>query len=295
MVYSFKTYPQARWLFFTAVMWALLAIVARAQDQFEIQVYEYETVPKGKWNLETHINYVGKGTKFFEGPVAPTNNQFHLTFELTRGITNLYEAAGYLLTAHRPGAGYEFAGWRFRNRVRAPKSWKLPVDLSVSAEFDFPQRQFEENSVALEIRPIIEKKFGRFQYDINPILDRALSGPGTKEGWTFQPCMRLGYTLNKRLDLSMEYYSDLGPLTDLLPPDQQGHQFYPGGDLKFGENTVITFGVGFGATHMGNRLIYKIRIGHLFSRHGATPNATPSSRRPGARPPSATKLTVFQE
>jgi hypothetical protein len=35
------------------------------------------------WNLETHINYIGKGTKFFECAVAPTSNQFHLTFELT--------------------------------------------------------------------------------------------------------------------------------------------------------------------------------------------------------------------
>jgi hypothetical protein len=76
--------------------------------------------------------------------------------------------------------------------------------------------------------------------------------------------MRLGYGLNRRLDLSMEYYSDLGPLTDLLPPDRQAHQIYPGGDLKFGDNTVVTFGVGFGATQLGNRLIYKIRIGHLF-------------------------------
>jgi hypothetical protein len=276
-------------------MWALIATVARAQDAFEIQVYEYETIPKGKWNLETHINYIGKGTKFFEGTVAPMNNQFHLTFELTRGITNLYEIAGYFLTAHRPGAGYEFAGWRFRNRVRAPKSWGLPVDLSVSAEFGFPQKQFEENPVTLEIRPIIEKKFGRFQFDINPILDRALSGPGAKDGWILEPCMRLGYTLNKWLDPSLEYYSELGPLTDLLPPDKQAHQFYPGGDLKLGTNTVVTFGVGFGMTNVRNRLIYKIRIGHLFSRNGAVPRSTPSPRRPGARPPVTTKLTVFQE
>lgn len=39
---------------------------ARAQDPFEIQVYEYETVPKGMWNLETHINYVGRGTRKFK-------------------------------------------------------------------------------------------------------------------------------------------------------------------------------------------------------------------------------------
>lgn len=146
-----------------AAMWAMIATVARAQDPFEIQVYYYETVPKGRWNLETHINYVGKETKFFEGPVAPTNNQFHLTFELTRGITNHFETAVYLLTAHRPGAGYEFAGWRFRPRVRLPKSWGLPVDVSLSFEFGFPQRQFDENSMTLEVRPIIEKKFGRFQ------------------------------------------------------------------------------------------------------------------------------------
>ena len=42
---------------------ALFPIAARAQDPFEIQVYEYETVPKGRWNLETHLNYVGVGTK----------------------------------------------------------------------------------------------------------------------------------------------------------------------------------------------------------------------------------------
>src|SRR4030095_13304985 len=34
--------------------------------QFEIQVYEYETVPKGMWNLETHFNFVARGTKEFE-------------------------------------------------------------------------------------------------------------------------------------------------------------------------------------------------------------------------------------
>src|SRR5206468_1532307 len=34
-----------------------------AQDPFEIQVYEYETVPKGEWNLETHLNYIARGTR----------------------------------------------------------------------------------------------------------------------------------------------------------------------------------------------------------------------------------------
>jgi hypothetical protein len=37
-----------------------------------------------------------------------------------------------------------------------------------------------------------------------------------------------------------------------------------GGDLKFGDNLVVNFGVGFGVTNAGNRLVYKMRIGYLF-------------------------------
>ena len=84
-----KTRSSLLTLFLTATIVALIPVAAHAQDPFEIQVYEYETVPKGMWNLETHVNYVGQGTKSFEGAVAPTNNQFHLTYELTRGITDI--------------------------------------------------------------------------------------------------------------------------------------------------------------------------------------------------------------
>jgi hypothetical protein len=51
-----------------AAMWVLIATVARAQDPFEIQVYYYETVPKGRWNLETHINYVVKEPSSSKAP-----------------------------------------------------------------------------------------------------------------------------------------------------------------------------------------------------------------------------------
>ncbi len=251
---------------FAALLAVLFAGAALAQDPFEIQVYEYKTVPKGMWNLETHINFVGKGTKVFEGPVAPSNHQFHLTFELTRGITDHFETAGYLVLAQRPGGGFDYVGWRIRPRFRLPQSWNLPVDISLSAEVGFPRKAYEENSVTLEIRPIIEKKFGRFQIDVNPVIGRALRGPGTDEGWDFEPGVRLGYKLNRRLNLSLEYYGSVGPLGDLLPTDEQVHQIFPGGDLKFGENVIVNFGIGFGATPAGNKLVYKSRIGYLFGK-----------------------------
>jgi len=244
----------------------LISDALYAQDPFEIQVYEYPTVPKGMWNLETHLNYVAEGTKAFEGPVAPTNSQSHVTFELTRGLTNHFELAGYLVLARRVGNGPEYVGWRVRPRVSLPRSWGLPLDVSISGEVGFPRTLYEENATTLEIRPILEKRLGRFQLDFNPVIGRALRGPGTKEGWDFEPGARFAFAMTPRFEPTLEYYGAIGPLGEILPANKQAHQFFPGGDFQITENIVWNFGVGFGLTDAGNRLVYKTRIGILFGR-----------------------------
>ena len=246
----------------TAVV--ILARTATAQDPFEIQVYEYATVPAGKFNLETHLNFVHHGTTSFEGKVAPSEHQTHLTFELTRGITGWFELAGYLVTARREGEAIEYVGWRVRPRVRAPESWKLPVGLSLSTEVGFPKDEYEEADATLEVRPVIEWGRGRFLLDVNPVVGRALSGPGSDEGWDFEPGVRLGWAATKRFDLSLEYYGATGSLSDPLPSNEQVHQFFPGGDFQVTPNIVFNFGVGFGVTDAGNRLVSKTRLGWMF-------------------------------
>ena len=241
-----------------------LATTVRAQDPFEIQIYEYLTVPKGRWNLETHLNYTARGTLEYAGPVAPTNHQTHLTFELTRGITDLFEVAGYLVTAYRPDAGADFVGWRLRPRIRAPERWRLPVKLSLSTELGFPRAAYEQNSVTFELRPIIERPFGRVQVDLNPVLARALRGPDAHKGWDFEPGARLAFGVSHALDLSLEYYGALGPISDLGPARDQVHQFFTGGDLQLSTDIVLNFGLGLGATDAGNRTVVKLRLGWLF-------------------------------
>ena len=229
-----------------------------AQDPFEIQVYEYETVPKGRWNLETHVNYVSKGTTDYEGPMAPTEGQFHTTFELTRGITDNFELAGYLLLGSYTGGSFQYAGVRIRPRVSVPKEWGWPLGVSLSLEVGFPVKVFEENGTTLEIRPILEKKFGDWQIDINPVVGTALSGPGKGE-WDFEPGARLAFEASKALDLSIEYYGAI-PFSG----GESVHQIYPGGDVHFSEDVVLNLGVGWGLTDAGNRLVWKARFGVLF-------------------------------
>lgn len=238
---------------------------ARTQDIFEIQVYEYPTVTKNKWNLETHFNHIARGTKTSEGMVAPTNRQFHLSFELTRGITKNFELAGYLLLAQRPGGGFEYAGARLRPRFQVPAEWKLPVDLSLSFEVGFPRPQYEANPVTLELRPIIEKTFPRWRISVNPVLARALRGPDTKEGFEFEPGAKLAYFISKnRSSVGFEYYGSTGPITNFRRLGEQVHILFPSADVYFTENTMINFGVGLGLTGTGERLIFKSRLGYRF-------------------------------
>ncbi|HET9426215.1 MAG TPA: hypothetical protein VFO55_12680 [Gemmatimonadaceae bacterium] len=242
----------------TALFALILAIgavsPAHAQDPFEIQVYEYVTVPKGRWNLETHLNHTAKGA---------LKGQTNLTFELTRGITEMFELAGYIVTAKREGVGPEMVGWRVRPRFRLPEDL-LPVKLSLALEAGFPKDAYDANDVTLEVRPVIEKGWGRVLLDLNPVIGRALRGPDAAEGWDFEPGARLGYTLNPKTDLSLEYYGSTGLVHDPLPSAQQVHMFFPGADINLSENVVWNLGVGFGATDVGNTLVYKMRLGWMF-------------------------------
>ena len=239
---------------------------ALAQDPFEIHVYEYESLKPGAFTLETHLNYVGVGTKTFEGPVAPFNHQFHMTYELTGGITNNVSLGFMLLSAKRPGCGLDYAGWRVLPHFYVPEEWHWPLDVGLVGEFSFQRTTYEENTRRVEIRPILEKTFGRTQIDLNPVFARALHGPGTRDGWNFAPAVRVAYKATNRFTPSLEYYSETGPFPTELPVREQIHQFLPGGDLKLAEHVLWSFGVGIGATAAGNRLVYKSRIEIEFGR-----------------------------
>lgn len=244
-----------------------VAALARAQDPFEIHVYQYESLAPGRFTLEQHLNYVGIGTKMFRGTVAPANGQFHMTYELTGAITENTSFGVMLLSAVRPGgSGLEYAGWRFLPHLYAPKTWNLPLDLGFVAEFSFQEKAFEENSRRVELRPIVEKSLGNVRVTVNPVFERALKGPGVREGWGFEPALRVGYQGFEHFVPSLEYYSALGPLRGFAHADEQIHQIYSGGDLKLSKNLVWNLGIGVGLTPAGDRLVLKSRVEFEFGR-----------------------------
>ncbi len=234
---------------------------AKAQDSFEVQVYESDLVPVDQYELDMHNIFVQHGNPAWDGTVAPSDRQEHLAFEFTRGMTDWFELGSYLLLAHRPGGVNDFAGFRLRPRVKAPDDWSLPVGLSLSAEIGFPQLQYEPNHVTLEIRPIIDKTVGRWKFDINPIVTFAFNGPEAGEGMGLEPEGMIAYEITPdQLRLMVEYFTALGPVRHLLPSNEQVHMVYPKVEYAFSQLFVVNAGFGKGLTSASDSFTWALRL-----------------------------------
>lgn len=242
----------------------LLAPSARAQDLFEIQVYPYETVEPRHTMVEFHMNYTPSGTKETANGQFAHNHQFHFTVEVTHGLTPHWELGAYLVTAYVPGVGPKFAGWRIRPRFRIPESWHLPFGFSVSTELGFNKRQFDPNTITLEIRPILEKEIGKWYLSVNPDLTKSFRGVDAHRGLGFEPGVKVSYSVTKLIAPGFEYYAETGPLTHFLPLAQQHHLIFPTLDLNASPQWELNFGVGRGLTGSSEHWIVKWIIGRRF-------------------------------
>jgi len=255
----------------------ILTLPAHAQDNYEIQVYDSEATPKNVTMVEIHSNFTVDGQRTVVNGVLPSNHAMHETLEITQGWTNWFETALYVFTSIQPGVGSNSGGWSWvgdhiRPRVTAPESWHLPVGLSLSQEIGYQRRKFAEDSWNYELRPIIDKKLGRWYFAFNPTFDRALHGLNTGKGWEFSPNVKVGFDFTKKITGGFEYYGALGPVSNFDPISEQSQQIFPTIDLNLSPNWEFNFGVGVDVTNSADHLIVKCIIGRRFS-WGRKPNA----------------------
>jgi len=64
---------------------------ARAQDNFEIQVYGSELVAPVATMVELHSNFTASGRQLVVGGVKATNHAVHETLEVTHGFSEWFE------------------------------------------------------------------------------------------------------------------------------------------------------------------------------------------------------------
>jgi hypothetical protein len=253
------------------LFWALLVAAclfsplnSPAQDNYEIQVYPSETVDAGRTMIELHSNMAVRGTTQKIEGVLPTQHALHETLEITHGFTSWFEVALYTFSSIQPGMDWQWVGNHIRPRVRVPESWHWPVGLGFSVEFGYQQRKFSTDTWTVELRPIIDKKWGPWYLSFNPTIGRSLKGENTGRGFEFSPNIKISYDLTPKIAGGVEYYGSLGPLSGFDPLQKQQHQLFPTIDLNLSPAWELNFGVGFGLTEATDRLIVKMILGRRF-------------------------------
>lgn len=182
------------------------ARTARAQDAFEIQVYDAATAERGEVGLEMHLNHHS-----IDGAADET----HLTFEPHYGLAAWAELGGYFQTAVTTTGDLAYAGVKLRLKLRQPeRAWGGRLGLAINGELSAVPSRFEAEVWGGEIRPVLDLTEGPLYASINPILAFALRGDiaGHPE---FEPAAKLTVKLAETIAVGGEVYGAFGPLDDL--------------------------------------------------------------------------------
>jgi hypothetical protein len=248
-----------------AALCLLSAAPARAQGNYEIQVYGAPTVEPKSTMVELHSNFTPDGQKDVIDRVYPTNHQQHETLEVTTGINDWSEVGFYVFTSLQDGRGWQWVGDHVRPRVAVPASWHWPVGVSLSTEVGYQRAAYSPDTWTWELRPIVDKSLDRWYFAVNPAFERTFHGPDVNQGWQFAPAAKVGYDFTKVVSGGVEYYGNYGEIGSFASLHNQEQQIFVATDLNVSPKWEINIGAGIGPTAATDRWIVKGILGRHFS------------------------------
>ena len=244
---------------------------ARAQDRFEIQVYEAEINEPLRPGVQLHLNYTvaGRSAPAYAGE-APPDRATRLTLEPAFGVTEFLELGGYLQTVYTPGDGFQYAGVKLRALGIVPRRLTGAFDAGLNVEVSVVPRAAEAETWGAELRPIFGWRSRWISAWINPIISFALSGASPLRP-EFEPAARVSVNTQLGFGLGLEYYAGLGAFADgFLPLNDQTHLLFATFDLLDRPSEEpsawsLNAGIGVGLTSgSAQRLVVKAIVGRSF-------------------------------
>jgi hypothetical protein len=209
-----------------------------------------------------HNNYTFNGPKI---GVLPSDVRFtNHTLEITHGFTENFEIGFYTFTRFNPNGRFEYLGNQIRPHITVPTSWGWKCGVSISAEFGFfrptANSSFQTQG---EIRPIIDRTWGKWYVSLNPNID-FVSANGKSE-WGIAPQTKVVYTIAGKYGVGLEYYTGLGSFSKIEKFNNQEHLLGPIFDLYTNPSWELQTGVLFGITPGSNQQIFKLLVGKRIS------------------------------
>lgn len=144
----------------------LLGLQAKAVEYYELEVYGFETA-------QPHELEVENGTSLSSDDEHRWVNQiFRSTFEFNYGLSDRWEVTAYLDYTQPSGEYFEYTAFRAHARTHFFEKGEMPVDMGAYFEVELP-RNYRQEDVGFEFRPIFEKDFSRWTLRVNPQIEVA--------------------------------------------------------------------------------------------------------------------------
>jgi hypothetical protein len=241
----------------------VVASYASAQDLFELEVFEYETVAPGDYEVELHTNGMSRGT-ISPPTLAENHRPVHLSVELRRGWTNRLETAIFVQSApFGPSRSTAFAGGHLRGKVRLGQIPSTPLNVAVGAEYAFNRPAFDHELQTFEVRGIVSFEHGRFLILANPSLE--IVTHGSKEGLdpVFDVSAKVGVRVATHVSVALDYFSAAATTRHLLPEPSAHHLMFGGVEFDLGSGWEFDISAGHCVTSSEPWLMKSI-VGYRF-------------------------------
>jgi len=233
----------------------------------EIQVYLDDLNDPGHYGLELHVNTtpVGVTTPTYPGEVVAAQG-VRMTPEFAYGLTNDLEAGAYLPIVHESNGDFRAPAFKLRLKwvpIKQPEQGP-GFFAGLNGELSQVQERFESYRRGLELRPIFGWRDATWLLATNPVLDFALEGPQRYSAPAFDPNFKVARAVAPGIATGIEYYTELGPLSEIVPLNQEKHTLYWAIDIDR-PPWIINFGIGRGLTPVTDpwtvKMIIEIPLG----------------------------------
>jgi hypothetical protein len=219
---------------------------AYADRRSYVWTYEYMTMPKGMWELETYV------TTEVPNLHKSNINTIKPQLELEYGITDRWDVAMYQMWKFKNKKyenDSEYKGFKLRTRYRIGEKGKYFVDSLLY--FEYIRDDNFSNPNMGEVKLVLAKDLGDFNVSYNQVIKRNLEREGKTDheyatgiNYTFTPRFKVG--IESKGNYSKEKYA-VGPT------------------FSYAFNKVfITLGAAFGLNERTDDLQTRMIVGILF-------------------------------
>lgn len=164
-----------------------------ADNRRYVWTYEYQTMPRGKAEIEHYTSLSSPDIKHLKGTMS-TEHQI----EVEIGMTDHFDFSIYQKFNQAPNEGLRYDGYKLRARYRIGEKNHYFVDPLIYLEY-IGKPDFSEHGIELKL--ILAKDFDRLNISFNPIIEFE-----REDEWETEPKYALGasYKVAELLSLGLE-------------------------------------------------------------------------------------------